>query len=47
MSKEKLLIINSKDRNEGTNGDFTVLFNDSSCQQVLKVFQVHKVTLVQ
>jgi len=37
MSKEKLLVINSKDRNDGTNGAFTVLFNDSSCQQVLKV----------
>jgi len=37
MSKEKLLTINSKDKQIGTNGDFTVQFNDSSCQQVQKV----------
>lgn len=37
MSKEKLLVINSKDRIDGTNGAFTVVFNDSSCQQVVKV----------
>ena len=37
MSKEKILVINSKDRISGTNGDFEVLFNDSSCQQVIKV----------
>ena len=37
MSKEKLLVINSKDRTSGNNGDFEVLFNDSSCQQVVKV----------
>jgi hypothetical protein len=39
MSKEKILIlvINSKDKQSGTNGDFTVQFNDSSCQQVQKV----------
>ena len=36
MSKEKLLVVNSKDRLSGTNGDFVVLFNDSSCQQVIK-----------
>jgi hypothetical protein len=36
MSKEKLLVINSKDRTSGTNGDFEVLFSDSSCQQVIK-----------
>lgn len=36
MSKEKLLVVNSKDRLTGTNGDFEVLFNDSSCQQVIK-----------
>ena len=37
MSKEKILVINSKDKQTGTNGDFTVQFNDSSCQQVQKV----------
>lgn len=37
MSKEKILVINSKDKQSGTNGDFTVQFNDSSCQQVQKV----------
>jgi hypothetical protein len=37
MSKEKILVLNSKDKQSGTNGDFTVLFNDSSCQQVQKV----------
>jgi len=36
MSKEKLLVINSKDRISGSNSDFEVLFNDSSCQQVIK-----------
>ena len=36
MSKEKLLVVNSKDRISGSNSDFEVLFNDSSCQQVLK-----------
>jgi hypothetical protein len=37
MSKEKILVVNSKDKQSGTNGDFTVQFNDSSCQQVQKV----------
>ena len=37
MSKEKILVINSKDKQSGTNGRFTVQFNDSSCQQVQKV----------
>lgn len=37
MSKEKIMIINSRDRIEGTNADFTVTFNDSACQQVKKV----------
>ena len=36
MSNEKLLVLNSKDRTDGTNGRFTVQFNDSSCQQVVK-----------
>jgi len=26
MSKEKILVINSKDKQIGTNGDFTVVF---------------------
>lgn len=37
MSKEKILIINSKDKSSGTNTDFVVEFNDSAVQQVLKV----------
>jgi hypothetical protein len=38
MSKEKILVINSKDRSLGTNSDFTLDFKaDSSVQQVLKV----------
>jgi len=37
MSKEKILVLNSKDKQIGNNGDFTVQFNDSSCQQVQKV----------
>lgn len=38
MSKEKILVINSKDKQSGTNGDFTLNFKaDSSTQQVLKV----------
>lgn len=37
MSKEKILVINSKDKQSGTNGNFTVQFNDSACQQVQKV----------
>ena len=35
-SKEKLVVVNSKDRVSGTNSDFEVLFSDSSCQQVIK-----------
>ena len=34
---EKLLVINSKDRIRGTNSDFTVQFNDSVSQEVLRV----------
>lgn len=37
MSREKLMVVNSKDRISGSNSDFEVLFNDSSCQQVIKV----------
>lgn len=37
MSKEKIIIINSKDKYSGTNGDFEIFFNDSSCQQVSKL----------
>ena len=37
MSKEKIMVVNSKDRISGSNSDFEVLFNDSSCQQVVKV----------
>lgn len=35
-SREKIIVINSKDKTSGTNTDFVVLFNDSSCQQVIK-----------
>lgn len=38
MSKEKILVINSKDRSLGNNSDFSMDFKaDSSVQQVLKV----------
>ena len=37
MSKEKIIIVNSKDKSEGNNTDFVVNFNDSSVQQVSKV----------
>lgn len=37
MSKEKILVINSKDKSEGNNTDFVVNFGDSSVQQVLKI----------
>jgi hypothetical protein len=40
MSKEKFIVINSKDRNlllgGQTNSDFTVSYKDNDCQQVLK-----------
>ena len=36
MSKEKIMILNSRD-GVGTNSDFTNTYNDSACQQVLKV----------
>ena len=40
MSKEKFIVVNSKDRNPilggKTNTDFTVSYKDSDCQQVLK-----------
>jgi hypothetical protein len=38
MSKEKILVVNSKDRSSGTNSEFTLDFKaDSSVQQVLKI----------
>lgn len=37
MSREKIIILNSKDKDEGTNTDFVLSFNDSSIQQVSKV----------
>ena len=37
MSKEKILIINSADKDWGNNSKFTVQFSDSSTQQVQKV----------
>lgn len=37
MSKEKILVINSRDRKIGTTAEFELYFNDSSCQQVQKV----------
>jgi hypothetical protein len=38
MSKEKIMILNSRDKTAGmTNGDFTLTFNDSACQQVNKI----------
>ena len=37
MSREKILVINSKDKSEGNNTDFVVNFSDSSVQQVIKV----------
>ena len=40
MSKEKFIVVNSKDRNlllgGQTNSDFTVSYKDNDCQQVLK-----------
>lgn len=36
MSREKIIVVNSKDKSEGSNTDFVVVFNDSSCQQVIK-----------
>jgi hypothetical protein len=37
MSKEKLLVINSRDRKSGTSAEFELFFNDSACQQVAKI----------
>jgi hypothetical protein len=37
MSREKIIVLNSKDKDEGTNTDFVLSFNDSSIQQVSKV----------
>lgn len=37
MSKEKILVINSRDRQSGTTTEFELFFKDSSCQQVQKV----------
>lgn len=38
MSKEKILVVNSRDRSSGSNSDFSLDFRaDSSTQQVLKV----------
>ena len=37
MSREKIVVINSKDKKEGSNTDFVVNFFDSSIQQVSKV----------
>ena len=31
------MVVNSKDRISGSNSDFEILFNDSACQQVVKV----------
>ena len=37
MSREKIIVLNSKDKDEGSNTDFVLSFNDSSIQQVSKV----------
>jgi hypothetical protein len=38
MSKEKIMVLNSRDKSPGmTNSNFTLTFNDSACQQVQKV----------
>lgn len=37
MSREKIVVINSKDKKEGSNTDFVVNFFDSSIQQVSKI----------
>jgi hypothetical protein len=37
MSREKIVVLNSKDKKEGSNTDFVVNFFDSSIQQVSKV----------
>jgi CRISPR/Cas system-associated endoribonuclease Cas2 len=37
MPVEKLLIINSRDKISGSNSDFTVQFNDSIAQEVVKI----------
>ena len=37
MPTEKLFIINSRDKISGSNTDFTVQFNDSIAQEVLKI----------
>ncbi len=37
MSREKIMVINSRDRKAGTSAEFEIFFNDSSCQQVSKI----------
>jgi len=37
MSREKIIVLNSKDKDRGSNTDFVLSFNDSSIQQVSKV----------
>ena len=37
MPTEKLIVINSRDKISGTNSDFTVQFNDSIAQEVVKI----------
>jgi hypothetical protein len=37
MSKERLIVINSKDRQNGTNSDFTISITDSETQQIQKI----------
>ena len=37
MPTEKIIVINSRDKLSGTNSDFTVQFNDSLAQEVVKI----------